>query len=269
MKKILFPTDCSRAAENALHYALPLAREFNAKIDVLHVYQVPLGLDGDLPPEVNLDRIEAGHKLAQSEMDSFIRSCDRDYLGKIRVVNSTAVAREIVKVAEEEKYELIIMGMKGKHALLEKIMGSVTTHTMKHAPCPVLAIPASASYQPLARIAYATDLGPSDQHAVEQLMAFAGVLGAQLHFVHVETTPDIGDMEDRVEIDNYPFDYVDFTILNQPTVWKGLDTYTKQKGIDLLALFAPQRGLWDRLFHVSVTKHMAFNSELPLLVFHN
>lgn len=269
MKKILFPTDCSIAAENALQYAVQLAKEFSAKIDVLHVYKVPFGLDGDLPPEVNLARIEEGTRIAQQEVDSFVQSYDKDCIGETKILNGNAVGREIVNKAKWEAYELIIMGMKGKHAVLEKIMGSVTTYTMKHAPCPVLAIPAAARYQPIERIAYATDLGPADQHAVEQLMEFAGVLGAQLHFVHVETTPDIGSMEDRVEIENYPFDYVDFTILNHPSVWKGLAIYAEQKDIDLLALFAPQRGLWERFFHISVTKHVAFHSELPLLVFHS
>lgn len=269
MKKILFPTDCSIAAENALKYALKLAQAFSYTIDVLRVYQAPFRLENDLPPEIIHARIEQEAQLIQEEVTSFLKPYRNQVIGEITVLDGTSIAKEIVEKAEQKKYDLIVMGMKGERNVLDKMVGSVTTHTMRNAPCPVLAIPEGAKYGSIESIAYATDLGPDDRHAVEQLMLMAGFWGSQVHFVHVETSPDIGVMEDRVKIDNYPFEYVDFTIVNSPAVWKGLDQYMEKKDVDVLALFAPQRGLWERLFHTSLTKQVAFRSEIPLLVFHH
>lgn len=269
MKKILFPTDFSSSSGNALQFTLKLAQAFSAVVDVLHLYQVPMWLEGDVAPELVLQRIEQMGRLAEEETQSFVQPYRSDRMGKVFAINSTTIAQEIVNQAEKGEYDLICMGMQGEHAAFEKIMGSVTTRTLKQASCPVLAIPAEANFKSINKIAYATDLDTSDQPAVEQLMAFAGLLGAEVHFVHIETQPDLGNMEDRVQLENYPFDYVDFTILNNPSVVKGLDVYTQEKEVDMLAFFTPKRRLWDIIFHVSVTKRMAFHSEIPLLVLHD
>lgn len=268
MKKILFPTDFSSSAANALEFTLQLAKEFSATVDVLHLYQVQMWLEGDMAPEMVLQRMEQLAKQAEEDIRSFIQPFPAEHIGKTMAIQSSTIAREIVNQAQMGQYDAIFMGMQGEHATLEKIMGSVTTRTLSQAKCPILAIPAEASYQRISKIAYATDLDTSDQAAVEQLMTFAGLLGAEVHFVHIETQPQLGEMEDQVQLENYPFEFIDFTILNNPSVVKGLDLYTEEKGIQVLALFKPKRPLWDRIFHNSVSKRLAFHSEIPLLVLH-
>ncbi len=266
MKKILFPSDFSESSENALRFTLQLSREFSAVVDILHLFQVPMWLEGEVVPELVLQRIEQVTQAAEEKVHSFLQPFKSDFIGKTMAINSTTIAREIVNQAELGQYDVICMGMQGEHAAIEKIVGSVTTRTMQQATCPVLAIPAEAKFQAISKIAYATDLDTSDRAAIEKLMALAGLLGAEVHFVHIETEPDLGLMEDRVQLENYPFDFVDFTILNNPSVVKGLDLYTREKGIQVMALFKPKRGLWDRLFHNSVSKRLAFQSEIPILI---
>jgi len=41
MKRILFPTDFSEAANHAFIYALEIAKAFQLPLTVLHVYQLP------------------------------------------------------------------------------------------------------------------------------------------------------------------------------------------------------------------------------------
>jgi nucleotide-binding universal stress UspA family protein len=47
-------------------------------------------------------------------------------------------ATEIVRVAEEEKAELIVLGTHGRTGLSRILMGSVAEAVVRHAPCPVL-----------------------------------------------------------------------------------------------------------------------------------
>jgi nucleotide-binding universal stress UspA family protein len=117
-------------------------------------------------------------------------------------------------------------------------------------------------------IAFATDFLPHEQQAVEQLMRFAKKVKSEVYFVHVETSPSIGSMQDFVTLANYPHKFTEFAVVNSPTVMNGLDGFIREKHIDMLALYIPKRRLWERLFHSSFTKRMAFHSKTPLLVFH-
>ena len=56
-----------------------------------------------------------------------------------RVVRGRAY-HEIVKVAEDEGAELIVMGVRGKGALNRLVFGSMTHHVVREAGCPVLTI---------------------------------------------------------------------------------------------------------------------------------
>ena len=51
MKKILFPTDFSPTAVNAFEYALALAKDLDATIDLMTVYHLPVADASSVPPQ--------------------------------------------------------------------------------------------------------------------------------------------------------------------------------------------------------------------------
>jgi nucleotide-binding universal stress UspA family protein len=268
MKKILFPTDFSPVSKNAFDYAIKLAKDIDAKVDVINIYSLPISDNGSMLPEYIDSMLEEKEKHIEVELKEFIKGNHNGNLGKTTAQYGIFVYQDLIDKAREENYDLIVMGTKGERNLFEKIMGSVTTHTMMNAPCPVLAIPEKAKYNGIESIAYATDFVPKDEKAIDQLIKFSETLEAKVHFVHVETEPAIGDMRETIEIDRYPFENTDFALLNRKTVMDGLDSYIESKKVDILAMFIPRRKLWERLFHRSFTKQMTFHSHTPLLVFH-
>jgi len=159
------------------------------------------------------------------------------------------------------------MGTKGERNAFEKLLGSVTTHTIMNAPCPVLTIPSNAKYQPVRDIAYATDFEPSDEQAIEKLNALSKKLEAKVHFLHIDKAKKYGITERYVMVENYPQPFSDFSVINRESVTEGIDEYVKDHGIDWLALFLPDRKFWERLLHRSFTKKMAFHSQVPVLIF--
>ena len=270
MKKILFPTDFSKAAENAYRFAVSLAEEMEATIDVVHIYHLPFVDATNVPPEYIEEMLDEKRNLVTERLKEFVSKEPVDQLGEQLVVYGIFIPQEIEDLVKDKNYDLLIMGTRGEHhSQLEKFMGSVTTHTMMQAACPVLAIPEEANWKDIRRIAYATNFEPEDTKAADQLMSFAGVLAAEVHFVHVETTPKIGKMEDYISLANYPYSFTDFAIVNSPSVMEGIDHYIKDRKIDLLALFIPERRLWEKLFHSSLTKKMTFHTKTPLLIFHD
>ncbi len=267
MKKILFPTDFSPAAANAFDYAVNLAKALDAKIDLMSVYHLPLNDAGRVPPDYIERMLEEKRKSVEQRLQSLIQGKAARLIGSARAHYGLFIYQEIIDAARQKGSGLIVMGAKGERAAVEKLMGSVTTHTMMHAPCPVLAIPETAAYKPISHIAYATDFEHSDQEAVGKLMELAGSLGAAIHFVHVDVRAEAGRMEDYVMVENYPLPFTDFSVVGSKSVIEGLEAFMQEKHIDMLALFIPNRRLWERLFHSSFSKRMAFYSKAPLLVF--
>ncbi len=50
MKKILFPTDFSNASEKAFDFAVSLAHEMDATIDIVNIYHLPFVDATNVPP---------------------------------------------------------------------------------------------------------------------------------------------------------------------------------------------------------------------------
>ncbi|HQU57894.1 MAG: universal stress protein [Phaeodactylibacter sp.] len=267
MKKILFPTDFSPAAANAFDYALQLAKALDAKVDLMSVYHLPLNDAGRVPPDYIERMLEEKRQSVEKRLKDFVAGKPSKQIGQMWADYGLFVYQEIIDAARNKGYQLIVMGSKGERAGVEKLMGSVTTHTMMHAPCPVLAIPETATFQPVRHIGYATDFEYSDKTAVGKLMEFAGTLGAAIHFVHIDIKGTAGKMEDYVMVENYPLPFTDFSVISSKSVIEGLEAFMQEKHIEILALFIPNRRLWERLFHSSFTKRMAFYTKAPLLVF--
>jgi nucleotide-binding universal stress UspA family protein len=268
MKKILFPTDFSEAAKNAFQAALKVARQMGAQLDVVSVFHLPFTDASSVPPEMIQKMLEESRQSCERNLAEFTAAADPGILGKTEALYGVFISTEVTDYAKYNHYDLIVMGTKGERNALEKMMGSVTTQTMMHAPCPVLAIPLESQAQKFTRIAYATAFEKSDNHAVEELLAFSRTIGASVHFVHVETDPDIGSEGEMIEMKEYPVYFSDFTIVNSHEITKGLDQFIQEKDMDILALFIPKRRLWERLFHQSITKKMTFHTKVPLLIFH-
>jgi len=131
-RKILFPTDFSTAAEAGWGQAESLARERGAKIIVLHVQEPIMGYDGplDYPP------LETTSELLKKMLRD-VTPTDNT-LGLEPRLTMGNPAMEIVRVANEENVDLIVMGTHGRTGLSRLFMGSVAEQVIRHAACPVL-----------------------------------------------------------------------------------------------------------------------------------
>ena len=136
-RKILVPLDLSDDSDQVAIAARELAAYSNAALVILHVVEfVPLGPMGDtLMPT---DQIEdALAKAARLKLAALV---ERQSLGKfsarVEVGNTKA---EILRVAEEEKADLIVMGSRERHGVA--ILVNFTEDTVLHgAHCDVLAV---------------------------------------------------------------------------------------------------------------------------------
>jgi nucleotide-binding universal stress UspA family protein len=136
IRTILHPTDFSERSGYAFQLACALARDYGARLIVLHVAEPPVipygGVMTPPPPprdswralEEQLHRIQAPEPTVHVEH---------------RLEEGGPVA-EILRVARETTADLIVMGTHGRTGLGRLLMGSVAEQVVRKAPCPVLTV---------------------------------------------------------------------------------------------------------------------------------
>ena len=141
--RILFPTDFSDLAPDALRYARELAETFGAQLYVLHVVDEAYQHWGALGPESLpvSPPLEDMLALGRSRMDKFCA----DHLADVKPPPITHVAMgkpfaEIIAYARENGVELIVMATHGRGAISHVLLGSTTEKVVRKANCAVLTI---------------------------------------------------------------------------------------------------------------------------------
>ncbi len=136
IKRILFPTDFSQNAEYVFQYALTFAREFGAKLYVVHVIYFPPQM-----PEYDIGQVIDGLvKNAEKRLKKLIEKTKEREVIFYPEVRVGVEYSEITNLAEKQKIDLIVMGTHGRTGLAHAFLGSVAERVVRHAPCPVLSV---------------------------------------------------------------------------------------------------------------------------------
>lgn len=135
IRRILHPTDFSDHSQAAFTLACALARDFSAEMVICHVFPPPVApvVDGMVVdiPRLDLDPTRA--RLERMTADD----------PNVRVIHKLVIgeaAEEILRTAEEDQVDLIVMGTHGRGGLSRLLMGSVAEAVMRKAVCPVLTV---------------------------------------------------------------------------------------------------------------------------------
>ncbi len=131
-KKIIFPTDFSNASDAGLKYATSLAKDHGATLVVVHVEEPPAVYGtGEL-----YYGIPNPDTTVLTEMLKAIIPTDASVRCEHRLVSGDP-ATEIVRLADEENAELIVLSTHGRTGLRRLLMGSVAEAVVRRAKCPV------------------------------------------------------------------------------------------------------------------------------------
>lgn len=141
IKTILFPTDFSEVSVYALQFANDMARRYGAKLYVLHVIYDVVKAGGMSVPHASLDEMYKDiEKGAKKEIDRYGLEELRGYKNVERSVMRGIPYEEIIKFANKNKVDLIIMGTHGRKGVGRILFGSTAAQVVRNAPCPVLAV---------------------------------------------------------------------------------------------------------------------------------
>lgn len=141
VERILFPTDFSEGSTLALHYAVDLTRHYNAKLYILHVVYDVTQATGMHIPHMSTDEVfNELNKWAMNEIDTCCIEEIRGLPNVERKVIKGIPHEEILKFAEEEKIDLLVMGTYGRVGLQRLIFGNTAERVVRRAPCPVMTV---------------------------------------------------------------------------------------------------------------------------------
>ncbi len=272
MKKILFPTDFSETSNNAFIYALQLAKNLNAEVITLHVYELPM-VDYINVPAYLADIYET------VEMSTF-----QNYKGQIPILREIAAKHQledikisnvlmdgdlvstILQLIKEENIDYVVMGTKGASGLKEKFLGSSTGSVMTDSKAIVLGIPEESNYKKIERIVFSTRFREKDQNALRKVVKFAEAFGAHIDCLYIKTSKS--DVKDVV-IANWRLLFAEsnttFHIIENEDVEQSILNFTEQNNTDVLAMLHYKKGFFEGLFTQSLTKKLAFHIKIPLL----
>lgn len=139
LRKILVPTDFSESARHALTYAISFAREYSAEVTLLHVVEdVAVSYASDLFPVPMAEVFGEISAYARKELGILAAEVRARAVEVREIVVQGKPAAEILRVAREETFDMIILGTHGKGVLDQALFGSTTERVVRKAPCPVL-----------------------------------------------------------------------------------------------------------------------------------
>jgi nucleotide-binding universal stress UspA family protein len=171
MKPILLATDGSPSADAATREAIDLARAFNAPLVVASVAQTMLpaygAYYGYTEIAAELSKTEADH-VSQTLAAVRERAVAAGVACETVALDGSPAGEEICRFARERGPRLVVVGAHGWGRLGRLLHGSVSTHVLHHAPCPVLVVLGEDATQPegitsVNGVATAAVAGPSER----------------------------------------------------------------------------------------------------------
>lgn len=273
MKKIvtlLVPTDFSAAAKGAALYAAQLAVHINAKVILLSVIEM----------ETSETVLSNWKKLEQQMMDAAVRDMQKllkelkaAVPGDLLITADMAVGIPKSEVIEEysrkKKVNMIVMGTSGATGLKKILRGTNTARLIAISSRPVLAIPAKATFSPPKKMVYATDM-KNIKTEIKTLTAIASLFHSEIMVLHCVPPGTPSRLDKKLEpnlINQAEYGAISYHQVKTDSIDKAIGKFVDETKADVLVMFTHELGFYEKLLGKSITRTMAFQSRIPLLVY--
>lgn len=141
IKNVLCPIDFSEPANEALDYAVQLAKANGASVHLLSVVE-PLVFNDIIPPNY-AEMVEGIRKDKENQLSVIAQDLQLN-APQLKIttelITQFDAADAILESAKNISADLIVMGSHGRRGLNRVLMGSVTESVMRECNCPVLVL---------------------------------------------------------------------------------------------------------------------------------
>lgn len=142
-ERILVPTDGSDGVERALRHAVDLAVEHGATVHALYV--VNSASYAGMPMESSWEGIDEMLRADAEDAVALVEALGDDYEVPVETaILDGSPSKEIVRYAETEGCDLIVMGTHGRGGIDRLLLGSVAEKVVRGSSVPVLTVRVTA-----------------------------------------------------------------------------------------------------------------------------
>jgi nucleotide-binding universal stress UspA family protein len=284
-RKIIVPTDFSKASEYACQYAIHLAQKIHAEIKLLHVYQDPAA---GLRIKESASFMEYLHN-AQNQAEQQAKTDMIDFTSKMKgylltlgglpvQIHSTLVMGNIISgirmITKEYQPDFIVLGTEGRREDSRSVLGGLVNTIVSSLEVPVYAIPGPSSPEDFdkVKILYATDFNEKDHHSLEQLLRFMEPFEKQITCIHIDTAHNPAKTERMDELNlqlksDFGQHDIQCQLIEDEDVYYGLKDFVARNDVSLLSFTVHKRGIFEKLFKPNLFKRILQESNLPMLLF--
>ena len=265
MNRIIVPTDFSEGAWNALVYAVELAQASKTEqLLVINAYQEPHSGAATMLSIVELMKEES-----QEDLNKLQQKVEEKGYHQLVHIEYKSIHANLVGAVNsqlKEPGQLVVMGSLGETGALEKLIGSNTYAVMSKVDAPVLMIPLDAKFSFEGKLMLAVDVDhipkSIDQAILKTMAEYHHTSTVEVvHVDHTEQT--LGHEAFESLLPDVPFESIS---LSGDKVAQTINEYMASQPVDILVLLRIKRSYIDKLLHTSLTKKLALQANIPILV---
>ncbi len=267
MIRVLIPIDFSEAARNAVVYAGYLYPKRDLELYLLNVYEM---VHASSEMIISIDDIlkrnsEKGLEVERNKYEEEFP----ELKGRIHIISKFgSIVNSIEKVTSEKGIDMVLMGTRGAKGLEKLIFGSNASEVVRGVEIPVGVIPANYEPQTIKRVVLA--LNGYEKVIPKNFDLLKSVLrkhNAEVEILTVVQEKQTGNSEENRKIAVEELDRYKFTCHTgrDENISEGIQSFAKQHHADLIALLPHKYPVVKLMFHHSVSKDLATNSEIPVL----
>ena len=273
IKNILIPTDFSDNAKKAFEYGKVIAKAIGVEITLLHSYHVIV-----VSPEVDAQMIDEEIESLETETEenfSLLSKELQDEGIKFKTFSSQGLLLDEIDLAiDTHEIDMIIMGTKGAGNMMSRVLGSNTEAVLNRFDIPIWIIPEDANIS-FDKACFASNFEDSDFDHIKDIDSLLNALGTKMIFAHISEDDITVDIEKNMltmagnVIDSMSLKcQVDYRFLIGDDISESIHNFVKSDDINLLILNKVKRNWVESLFHRSLSNDMAYNSHIPVLIYH-
>jgi len=193
LDQVVFATDFSPISEMAVAYAGALTKRFASKLTVTHVVDLSVAAVSDAAlVGIPIDKMRRD---SAEKVENLVNDLSLEGVHALgRTLEARNPAAEVVRLADELRPNMLVIGTHSKTGLQKMILGSFVEGVIHHAHCPVLTIGPKVKASPEEKIlfrtiVFATDLHHDSVQKAAVALAFAKDSLAQIYMCHVISHP--------------------------------------------------------------------------------
>ena len=272
MKKILVPTDFSDIANNALEFAVEIARKNGASIELLNVSVFPASEVGIYYSvySINKSMDEAWDEILK-ENDLKLKSCIDKY-PDVKITPFLAESdNDFVKELLNHEADLIVIGSHGAEGFREIISGSNSEEVVRLSNCPVLVVKDETSAFNPSKVVFAVDLSKHTNY-IKKAIDNLPIGASEKHFIYIDNDMkriNYADTKEQMSklVGDLNISNTVFNVVESNTIEEGILGYAKEIEAGMIIMYTHGRTGISHFFKGSIAEDLVNHSNIPVFTF--